>query len=250
MDLSQSGWNVRHGQAVWRSKKAAPEIAGELLVAMNRDGRSFVQFTKTPLPFIEAQSTTNAWQLHSIPDNKTYTGRGKPPVRASWLWLPRCLSGTTPPKPLRLAKFGKQRLAARKHRHRRISGRLPDSMTRKFRYSVIAYTAACSSSPGMFRLRFDTDVLNLLPDDLPVVQGLQLYQRHFTDSRELIITVRAPDAAQTEAAAALSGAKNCARRPISSPRSSGSRRGWNGPGWRRNCSAISGSTSRPPKSPR
>lgn len=54
---------------------------------------------------------------------------------------------------------------------------------------------------GMFRLRFDSDVLNLLPGNLPVVQGLQIYQRHFTDARELIITLRSPDAAKTEASA-------------------------------------------------
>lgn len=54
---------------------------------------------------------------------------------------------------------------------------------------------------GLLRLHFDTDVLNLLPGDLPVVQGLQLYQRHFTDSRELIVTVKGLDAAQTEAVA-------------------------------------------------
>jgi uncharacterized protein len=54
---------------------------------------------------------------------------------------------------------------------------------------------------GMARLRFDTDVLNLLPNDLPVVQGLQVYQRYFTDSRELIITIRGDDATKTEAAA-------------------------------------------------
>jgi uncharacterized protein len=54
---------------------------------------------------------------------------------------------------------------------------------------------------GAFRLRFDVDVLNLLPGDLPVVQGLRLYQKNFTDSRELIVTVRSTDAAQTEATA-------------------------------------------------
>lgn len=54
---------------------------------------------------------------------------------------------------------------------------------------------------GMARLRFDVDVLNLLPADLPVVEGLKLYQQHFTDSRELILTVRSSDPAKTEAAA-------------------------------------------------
>ena len=54
---------------------------------------------------------------------------------------------------------------------------------------------------GTARLRFDVDVLNLLPADLPVVEGLKLYQQHFTDSRELILTVRSSDPAKTEAAA-------------------------------------------------
>ncbi|HZV35525.1 MAG TPA: MMPL family transporter [Verrucomicrobiae bacterium] len=54
---------------------------------------------------------------------------------------------------------------------------------------------------GLARLRFDTDVLDLLPNDLPVVQGLQIYQRYFTDSRELIITIRADDATEAESAA-------------------------------------------------
>ncbi len=54
---------------------------------------------------------------------------------------------------------------------------------------------------GMIRLRFDVEVLNLLPDDLPVVQGLKLYKQHFTDSRELIVTVSAPEAASAESAA-------------------------------------------------
>lgn len=105
VNLSQPGWIVRQGQVSWRSKKGAPEITGELLVATNSDGSAFVQFTKTPLPFLAAQSTTNTWQLHSIPDNKTYSGHGKPPLRAIWLWLPRCLANETPPKRLAWKKL-------------------------------------------------------------------------------------------------------------------------------------------------
>ena len=51
---------------------------------------------------------------------------------------------------------------------------------------------------GLWRLRFDVDVLNLLPPDQPTVQGLKLYQQHFANARELIITLRAPDAEQAE----------------------------------------------------
>ena len=51
---------------------------------------------------------------------------------------------------------------------------------------------------GACRLRFDVDILNLLPADEPTVQGLKLYQEHFANARELIITLRAPDAGQAE----------------------------------------------------
>jgi predicted exporter/lauroyl/myristoyl acyltransferase len=47
---------------------------------------------------------------------------------------------------------------------------------------------------GVCRLRFDVDVLDLLPADEPTVQGLKLYQQHFTNARELVMTLRAPDA--------------------------------------------------------
>ena len=51
---------------------------------------------------------------------------------------------------------------------------------------------------GFWRLRFDVDILNLLPPDEPTVQGLKLYQQHFTNARELVITLRAQEAEQAE----------------------------------------------------
>src|SRR5205823_13579596 len=54
---------------------------------------------------------------------------------------------------------------------------------------------------GIYRLRFDVEVLNLLPADEPVVQGLKLFQQHFANARELIITVHSeqPEAAEQAA---------------------------------------------------
>src|SRR5260221_7057373 len=78
VNLAEPGWKTRQGEAVWRSKKDAPEISGELLVATHPNGRTLVQFTKTPIPFVTAQTTSNAWQIHFVPNNQTYTGRGKP----------------------------------------------------------------------------------------------------------------------------------------------------------------------------
>ena len=51
---------------------------------------------------------------------------------------------------------------------------------------------------GLCRLRFDVDILNLLPPNEPTVQGLKLYQQHFANARELVITLRAPDAERAE----------------------------------------------------
>lgn len=93
------GWKVQEGQAVWRAKKTSPEIAGELLLASNSDGRTAVQFTKTPFPFIIAQTTTNSWQIEIPAQNKTYSAPGKPPNRIGWFHLPNALNGNAPPKP-------------------------------------------------------------------------------------------------------------------------------------------------------
>jgi predicted exporter/lauroyl/myristoyl acyltransferase len=46
---------------------------------------------------------------------------------------------------------------------------------------------------GLARLHFDAEMLDLLPANVPSVQGLKLYQQHFTNARELIVTVRASD---------------------------------------------------------
>ncbi|MCL4179414.1 MAG: MMPL family transporter [Verrucomicrobia bacterium] len=54
---------------------------------------------------------------------------------------------------------------------------------------------------GLTRLRFNVEVLDLLPGDLPAVQGLKNYQRHFANTRELIITLAGTDAEETELAA-------------------------------------------------
>jgi predicted exporter/lauroyl/myristoyl acyltransferase len=54
---------------------------------------------------------------------------------------------------------------------------------------------------GFARLRFDADVLSLLPDRIPAVQGLKIYQQHFANSRELILTVRGAESEGAKAAA-------------------------------------------------
>ena len=54
---------------------------------------------------------------------------------------------------------------------------------------------------GLERLHFDVEVLDLLPSNNRAVQGLKLYQQHYSNARELIIMVQSPQAETTESAA-------------------------------------------------
>ena len=99
VNLSEPGWTLKEGQAVWRSKRNAPEIAGEIMVATGKDGGTFVQFTKTPFPFIIARTQTNSWQLEVPTRNKRYAAAGHPPERIIWFHLPQALAGLELQKP-------------------------------------------------------------------------------------------------------------------------------------------------------
>ncbi|MST95401.1 MAG: hypothetical protein EXS33_09090 [Pedosphaera sp.] len=58
---------------------------------------------------------------------------------------------------------------------------------------------------GLLRLKLNVEVLDLLPQNFSVMQGLKLYRTNFANTRELMITVRAPDAAQAEVSARALG---------------------------------------------
>jgi hypothetical protein len=92
VNLSEPGWKIREGQAVWRPGKRSPEIAGELLLATLGTDQTFVQFTKTPFPFVVAQTTNRAWQIEFPPRNKRYSGHGEPPARLIWFKLAQVFS--------------------------------------------------------------------------------------------------------------------------------------------------------------
>lgn len=96
-NLAEPGWNVRQGQAVWRAKKDAAEIAGEILLATNNAGRAFVQFTKTPFPFVTAQTTTNAWQIEAPAQNRRYSRFGTPPPGILWFQIAPAFTGNKLP---------------------------------------------------------------------------------------------------------------------------------------------------------
>jgi predicted RND superfamily exporter protein/lauroyl/myristoyl acyltransferase len=74
-------------------------------------------------------------------------------------------------------------------------------MTRRFRIWPWLLLGFALAVAGWTRLHFDVEVLNLLPDEAPAVKGLKIFQQHFANARELIVTVTAPEAEQAEAAA-------------------------------------------------
>jgi hypothetical protein len=98
-NLSDRGWNVRQGQAVWRRDRGAPEIAGELLVGTRTNGEALVQFNKTPFPVVIAQRTSARWQIQAPTQNQTHVGPGNPPGRVIWFRLAEALVGDTLPQP-------------------------------------------------------------------------------------------------------------------------------------------------------
>lgn len=92
------GWTVRQGQAIWRPGWKYPELAGEIVLAQNSDGRSSLQFTKTLLPVVLAQTTKTNWLIQFPPQQIGFTGRGQPPQRFTWLYLSAGLTGEKLPE--------------------------------------------------------------------------------------------------------------------------------------------------------
>ena len=98
VNLHEPGWTVHEGQAVWHRPSSKIDLAGEVLVATRPDGSAFVQFTKSPFPLIEAHIVPGKWTFKVSVENKSYGGRGNPPKRLIWLYLPRALTGRPPPE--------------------------------------------------------------------------------------------------------------------------------------------------------
>jgi hypothetical protein len=92
-NLSEPGWTVREGQAVWKRGSDAPEITGDLVLANRPDGSAFMQFTKAGLPLVIAQTTSAGWQIESPSQNRRYASHGKPPARIVWFQLTDALQG-------------------------------------------------------------------------------------------------------------------------------------------------------------
>ncbi len=87
---------------------------------------------------------------------------------------------------------------------------------------VVIFLLFAIAIAGLFRLKLDVEILNLLPKNNSVAEGLRLYQRYFLNSRELIVTVQSSDPAITETvttnlAASLTAQSNLVAKVFSEP---------------------------------
>ena len=91
---------MQEGQALWRPRKGMPEIAGDVILASHPDGRSFLQFAKTPMTLVSIQITPERWLIQFPPKGWSFGGRGRPSTRFAMLHLPGALAGKPLPKGL------------------------------------------------------------------------------------------------------------------------------------------------------
>jgi hypothetical protein len=113
-------WRVQQGQALWRPQRGLPEFGGDLVLASDHAGRHLIQFDKTPIAILSAQTTSNRWLIQFPQRHQGFSGSGlepthsgwlhrlrqqflyllgRPgPTRFGWLYLPAALDGKTLPK--------------------------------------------------------------------------------------------------------------------------------------------------------
>lgn len=97
VDLSDAGWAVWTGQALWTREGDRPPIAGEVIIARRASGEVFVSFSKPPLPIFTARTLAGQWRIDFVDAGQSHSGHGKPPRRFVWFALPGLLEGGAPP---------------------------------------------------------------------------------------------------------------------------------------------------------
>jgi len=97
-------WRVQQGQALWRPGRGLPEFGGDLVLASDGAGRHLIQFDKTPLTILSAQTTSNRWLIKFPQRDLSFSGFGPGPSRFGWLYLPAALDGKPLPKNLHFTR--------------------------------------------------------------------------------------------------------------------------------------------------
>ena len=67
-------------------------------------------------------------------------------------------------------------------------------MPRRFWVPALLVFAILAASAGLFRLRFDTDILSMLPGELPEVKGLKAFHEAFSRNDEMILLIEGGEA--------------------------------------------------------
>ncbi len=98
--VSGPGWHVREGQALWRPGRQFPELGGELVMASHEDGRCMIEFAKTPVPLVLAQTSRTNWLIKFPSRSMSFAGHQPPPARFAWLYLSGALAGDSLPSAL------------------------------------------------------------------------------------------------------------------------------------------------------
>jgi hypothetical protein len=105
-DFSSPGWRLRQGQAIWKPSQGRPELAGDLLLAVNANGNDVIQFSKIPFTLASAQVADGRWQIELA--RHSWRGQGAPPTRFLWFQLPRVLAGAPADAPWRFTSRADQ----------------------------------------------------------------------------------------------------------------------------------------------
>lgn len=98
IDLGETGWVSRRGDALWRPAGRGAELAGELWVATHADGRGWAQFVKPPFPLVTARRDTRVWEVETA-EGRRYGRGGEPPERVVWFQVLRACGGEAPGGP-------------------------------------------------------------------------------------------------------------------------------------------------------
>ncbi len=98
--VTGSTWAIKQGQGLWTARSGAPQIGGDIVLASDGNGRSLVQFDKTPLTIVTAQTTPERWLIRFPQGGGVWAGHQPAPPRTIWLYLGDALAGKPLPKPL------------------------------------------------------------------------------------------------------------------------------------------------------
>lgn len=88
-DISEPGWRLYRGQALWKPGAGSAQLAGDLAVAVGPEGRCSIQFIKEPFPLVTAQRDGERWTVAFVPRRRVLTGSSSSEIRFVWFQLPR-----------------------------------------------------------------------------------------------------------------------------------------------------------------